>query len=72
MVEMQNLCRPLGESGSEERGEIEDVANEPQQEHQPASIRQEYHLTFSEEETERWEDAEEVEGSGEHGEEQPD
>ncbi|KAK4028401.1 hypothetical protein OUZ56_017681 [Daphnia magna] len=28
-------------------------------------------LTFSEEETERWEDAEEEEGSGEHGEEQP-
>ncbi|KAK4025075.1 hypothetical protein OUZ56_010578 [Daphnia magna] len=37
----------------------------------PASVRQEYHLTFSEEETERWEDAEEEEGSGEHGEEQP-
>ncbi|KZR96541.1 Uncharacterized protein APZ42_009062, partial [Daphnia magna] len=63
--------RPLRESGTEKRGEIEDWANEPQQEQRPASVRQEYHLTFSEEETERWEDAEEEEGSGEHGEEQP-
>ncbi|KAK4006946.1 hypothetical protein OUZ56_012100 [Daphnia magna] len=63
--------RPLRESGTEERGEIEDGANEPQQEQRPASVRQEYHLTFSEEETERWEDAEGEEGSGEHGEEQP-
>ncbi|KAK4013248.1 hypothetical protein OUZ56_025482 [Daphnia magna] len=60
-----------GTGGTEERGEIEDGANEPQQEQRPASVRQEYHLTFSEEETERWEDAEEEEGSGEHGEEQP-
>ncbi|KAK4014062.1 hypothetical protein OUZ56_026608 [Daphnia magna] len=50
--------RPLRESGTEERGEIEDGNNEPQQEQQP-------------EETERWVDAEEEEGSGEHGEEQP-
>ncbi|KAK4013671.1 hypothetical protein OUZ56_026223 [Daphnia magna] len=63
--------RPLRESGTEERGEIEGGANEPQQEQRPAFVRQEYHLTFSEEETERWEDAEEEEGSGEHGEEQP-
>ncbi|KZS02715.1 Uncharacterized protein APZ42_000130 [Daphnia magna] len=63
--------RPLGESGMEERGEIEDWANESQKEQQSASVRQEYHLTYSEEETERWEDAEEEEGSGEHGEEQP-
>ncbi|KAK4006355.1 hypothetical protein OUZ56_011509 [Daphnia magna] len=62
--------QPLRESGTEERGEIEDGANEPQQEQQPVSVRQEYHLTFSEEETERREDAEEEEGSGEHGEEQ--
>ncbi|KAK4017391.1 hypothetical protein OUZ56_032703 [Daphnia magna] len=63
--------RPLREIGTEERGEIEDGDNEPQQEQQPTSVRQEYHLTFSEEETERWEDAEEEEGSGEDGEEQP-
>ncbi|KZS10243.1 Uncharacterized protein APZ42_025350 [Daphnia magna] len=50
---------------------MKDGANEPQQEQQPASVRQEYHLTFSEEETERWKDAEEEEGLGEHGEEQP-
>ncbi|KAK4030501.1 hypothetical protein OUZ56_023744 [Daphnia magna] len=55
--------RPLRESGTEDRGEIEDGANEPQHEQQPVSVR--------EEETERWEDAEEEEGSGEHGEEQP-
>ncbi|KAK4006493.1 hypothetical protein OUZ56_011647 [Daphnia magna] len=57
--------RPLRESGTEERGEIEDGANEPQQEQEPASVRQD------EEQTERWEYAEEEEGSGEHGEEQP-
>ncbi|KAK4006341.1 hypothetical protein OUZ56_011495 [Daphnia magna] len=67
----RTCSRPLRESGTEERGGIEDGANEPQQEQQPVSVRQEYHLTFSEEETERWEDAEEEEGSGEHGEEQP-
>ncbi|KZS00230.1 Uncharacterized protein APZ42_003559, partial [Daphnia magna] len=63
--------RPLRESGTEERGEIEDGANEPQQGQRPASVRQGYHLTFSEEKTEQWEDAEEEEGSGEHEEEQP-
>ncbi|KAK4006517.1 hypothetical protein OUZ56_011671 [Daphnia magna] len=68
---VRTRSRPLRESGTEERREIEDGTNEPQQEQQPASVRQEYHLTFSEEETERWEDAEEEEGSGEHGEEQP-
>ncbi|KAI9553665.1 hypothetical protein GHT06_021592 [Daphnia sinensis] len=53
------------------RREIENGANEPQQEQHPVSIRQAYHLIFSEEETERWKDVEEEEGSEEHGEEQP-
>ncbi|KAK4027289.1 hypothetical protein OUZ56_016300 [Daphnia magna] len=66
--DVQSTC---GDKWNGRRGEIEDGANEPQQEQQPLSIRQAYHLTFSEEETERWEDAEEEEGSGEHGEEKP-